>query len=81
MKQLTKNWHLVRLLQLSMGLLLIGSYLFYMHDGITLAFGLLLLLQAAFNISCAGGACTTPGYRSTPGKMENEIDEVYIEEI
>jgi len=57
---LTHNWHLVRILQVALGLALIGSYLFYYRDGITLAFGLVLLVQAAFNVSCVTGACTLP---------------------
>ncbi len=82
MQQRTQSWHLVRILQLAMGSLLLGSYFFYRPDGITLAFGIVLLLQAVFNISCVGGACATPPARDRKtGYSEEEADEVLIEEI
>ncbi len=82
MKQLTQNWHLVRILQLTMGSLLLGSYFFYRPDGITLAFGIILLLQAVFNISCVGGACAPPPARDRKASYTGEeADEVMIEEI
>ena len=81
-KHLTQNWHLVRILQLTMGSMLLGSYFFYRPDGITLAFALVLLLQAAFNISCVSGACLTPAARNRRATHSGEeTDEVVIEEI
>jgi|GEM_PF-4093963 len=80
MENLSTNWHTVRILQLAMGLILLGSYLFYMQDGITLAFGLILLIQAAFNISCITGACSVPQQRrQAKGQVKEE--EVEYDEI
>lgn len=79
MMKLFSNWHLVRILQLVMGVLLLGSYLFYTADGITLAFGLILLVQAAFNISCVSGACAVPNRRYD--QVSIPTDEVTYEEI
>jgi hypothetical protein len=81
MNRLTQNWHLVRILQLAMGLLLVGSYFFYLQDGITLAFGLILMVQAFFNIGCLAGACLTPRQQrprdtSTMEETEVEYDEI-----
>jgi len=82
MQQFTQNWHLVRILQLAMGVILLGSYFFYRPDGITLAFGIILLLQALFNVSCASGACMTATQRNNKTQpSEAETDEVVIEEI
>lgn len=82
MKQRTQSWHLVRILQLAMGSLLLGSYFFYRPDGITLAFGMVLLLQAIFNISCVSGACATPAAHERNARYtKEEADEVMIEEI
>ena len=81
MGNLRTNWHIVRILQLAMGLILVGSYVFYMQDGITLAFGLILLLQAAFNISCATGACRVPQQRHQTAKYVRQEEEVEYDEI
>lgn len=81
MERLSNNWHLVRILQLVMGLVLVGSYVFYMQDGITLAFGLILLLQAAFNVSCVTGACSVPDRQQSAADPENKELEVEYDEI
>jgi hypothetical protein len=81
MERFTQNWHLVRILQLAMGLLLVGSYFFYQQDGITLAFGLILMVQAFFNIGCLAGACLAPRQHHSADTPAIEETEVEYDEI
>lgn len=57
-----KNWHLVRVLQLLLGLFCLGDYLFFSHEGTVLAFGAVLLFQAItdWQLGCVRGNCRIP---------------------
>ena len=81
------NWHLTRILQLGLGLGLVGSHFFYHADNFTLAFGAILLLQAFLNVGCPLGACATPAARRddkpSAGVAEQEVEyeEVVHEKV
>lgn len=72
-KLLLTNWHIARLLQLAMGLTSL-SYGIYIKDSIYIFVGLILLLQAVFNISLCGAAgCGTPSRHSSDSKPRIEV--------
>lgn len=76
-----RNWSLTRILQVSFGSFLIGSFLLHGDDFSSLAFGGLLLLMGLLNIGCPLGACAVPAKRSIsqtapPSAAEVEYDIV-----
>lgn len=81
MNGILASWPLVRMLQLVLGLLLTGNYIFDRHDSVSLIFGLLLLFQAALNINCAGAACATSSPEQTEVASLRNLEEVTYEEI
>jgi hypothetical protein len=79
-----KNWSLVRILRIVIGLGLLGSYFFYAQEIFALVVGGIFLAQGALNLGCppffGQSSCSTP---SNPTKTDlREInDEVIFEKI
>ncbi|MCB9081996.1 MAG: hypothetical protein H6555_09830 [Lewinellaceae bacterium] len=72
-----RNWSLTRILQVSFGTFLIGSFLLHGDDVSSLAFGGLLLLMGLLNIGCPLGACAVPIKR--PNSQEKPASTTEVE--
>ena len=57
-KKLFKNWDASRVLKAILSGALLISY-YYNRENFFLFFGLMLGVQAVFNIGCPGGSCST----------------------
>lgn len=77
MKNLIVDWDFLRLLRLGIGLWL-GFQAIAESQLIVGVMAALFLLQAIFNIGCAGGACNTPRIRANHKHL---IKEEVFEEI
>jgi hypothetical protein len=58
-KNLFKDWGATRIIRLVLAAAL-GIAFYYNRETIYLFAGIILGLQAVFNISCPGGSCSTP---------------------
>jgi hypothetical protein len=57
-KNYFKSWSATRIIRLVLGGMLFIAY-YYNHESLFLFAGIVLTLQAAFNITCPGGSCGT----------------------
>ena len=55
-KAYLKNWNLIRLFKLILGISILISY-HYNNENLFLVIGTILSAQAVFNLSCPGGNC------------------------
>jgi hypothetical protein len=77
-----KNWSLVRILRIVIGLGLLGSYFFYAKETFALIVGSIFLVQGAMNLGCppffGQSTCANP---ATSSKTDvQQIDEEVIYE-
>ena len=57
-KNYFKNWGAARIIRIVLAIFL-GIAFYYNHETLFLFVGIILTLQAVFNISCPGGSCNT----------------------
>ncbi|MBL7857796.1 MAG: hypothetical protein JNM57_08910 [Cyclobacteriaceae bacterium] len=69
-KPILSDWNVMRIIRLVLGVLAIGTSI-VQHDVLVGSIGGLLVLQAAFNTSCAGGDCALPPDKKTTSSQRN----------
>ncbi|MFZ4725014.1 MAG: hypothetical protein ACOYMD_06170 [Paludibacter sp.] len=57
-KNYFKNWGVTRIIRIVLAVFL-GIAYYYNHETVFLFAGIILTVQAVFNISCPGGSCGT----------------------
>ncbi len=70
-KNYFKSWDVSRILKMFLSVALLISY-FYNKENFFLFIGLMLGIQAIFNISCPGGSCNTTTNKNTKPIVETE---------
>jgi HKD family nuclease len=79
-----KNWSLVRILRIVIGLGLLGSYFFYAQEIFALIVGSIFLTQGVLNLGCPAffgqASCTTPS-GSSKTDLQKIDEEVIFERI
>lgn len=63
------NWDAARIIRMILGICLLTAY-YYQKETLFLFAGMMLSLQAVFNLSCPGGSCSTPANRDTKPVMK-----------
>jgi hypothetical protein len=64
-----KGWDAARILRMVLGTCLLAAY-YYQKETLFLFAGVMLSMQAVFNLSCMGGSCSTPASNDTKPVMK-----------
>lgn len=70
-KNYFKNWGITRIIRLVLSVVL-GVVFYYNHESLFLFVGIILAVQAVFNISCPGGSCETSNKTSKTTEINFE---------
>jgi hypothetical protein len=63
-----RNWRIARIIRIVLAVCLLVAY-YYNHEFILAFTGVILTIQAIFNISCPGGSCFTGSSNSQKTKF------------